>query len=367
MYISKKNILGIHKWLGLIAGLFVLVMAVSGSLLVFDDEIEHYIQRDVIHLNENKGSINMDAAYQSIQQKYPDWGVRITHIPESPSRAIEAQVRRSDEVRRILYVNPTNGTILRDIDGNQTYSYWLLNLHYKLHAGFAGELVLFLAGLCFVGSLLTGFWFYRKSIWRVLTFKIRPRFRNLQSSSSELHRTIGVWALLLNLIMALTGMFLSLIVVGTNTYNFIQGEEKQTPNPPSINVSINNLLEESRTNVAGFTPTYIEMPTAPRKSITIFGRMDTDWSIHYKFSNHIEYDPKTGAETERFLIREKHWSYNILSISYPLHFGNWGGIFIKFLYCMAGLAPPILSITGFVIWQQRRKRRKQIAQLSHKE
>ncbi|PAU94453.1 hypothetical protein CK503_06550 [Aliifodinibius salipaludis] len=364
MEISKKKILGIHKWFGLIAGLFVLVMAVSGSLLVFDDEIEHYIHRDVIHLDRAEGSVNIDAAYQSIQQKYPDWSVRISHIPKTPNRAIEAQVRRPDEGRRILYVNPTNGTILRDLHGNETYSYWLLNLHYKLHAGFAGELVLFLAGICFLGSLITGFLFYRKSIWRVLTFKIRPRFRNLKSGSSELHRTVGVWALLLNFVMVLTGIFLSLIVVGTNTYHFIKGEENQDPNPPSINVSINNLLEKSRSNVAGFTPTYIEMPTEEEDAITIFGRMNTDWSIHYEFSNHIEYNPQTGAETEQFLIREKHWSYNILSVAYPLHFGNWGGIFIKLLYCIAGLAPPILSITGFIIWQQRRKRRKELAQFN---
>lgn len=337
-------------------------MAVSGSLLIFDDEIECYIHRDVIHLDETNGSVNIDAAYQSVQQKYPDWGVRISHIPDKSTRAIEAQVRRPNQVRCILYIHPTTGKVLRDLHGNDTYSYWLLNLHYKLHAGFTGILILFFAGLCFFSSLITGFWFYRKSIWRVLTFKIRPRFRNLQSGSSELHRSVGVWALLMNLLMALTGVFLSLIVVGTNISHLAKGEEDSIPNPPPVNVSLDTLLDKSQTNLPGFTPTYIEIPATAEDPITIFGRMDTDWPIHYEFSNHLEYDPQTGAETERFLIREKHWSYNILSIAYPLHFGNWGGILIKLLYCLAGLAPPVLSITGFIIWRNRQQQRNQIRQ-----
>jgi len=260
-----------------------------------------------------------------------------------------------------MYVHPTNGKILRDLHGNDTYSYWLLNFHYKLHAGVPGALILFFAGLCFLGSLITGFWFYRKSIWRVLTFKIRPRFRDLKSGSSELHRSVGVWALLMNLLMVLTGVFLSLIVVGTNISHLAKGKEDPVPDPPSVAISVDTLLDKSKNELGGFTPTYIEMPPNAGDPITIFGRMDTDWPIHYEFSNHLEYDPQTGTEIERFLIREKHWSYNILSIAYPLHFGNWGGIPIKILYCLAGLAPPILSITGFVIWQQRQNERKAIA------
>ncbi|MEL7833756.1 PepSY-associated TM helix domain-containing protein [Fodinibius sp. Rm-B-1B1-1] len=362
MGISKKDLLGIHKWLGLIAGLFILVMAFSGSLLVFDDEIEHYLQRDVIYLDNSQDSVNIDAAYHAVQEKYPNWGVRISHIPDTPNRAIEAQVRRPDLGRRILYIHPTEATILRDLHGNETFSYWLLNLHYKLHAGFWGEVLLFFAGLCFIGSLITGFWFYRKSIWRVLTFKIRPRFRNLHSGSSELHRCVGVWVLLMNLLMALTGILLSLIVVGTNVYQLAKGEQKPIPDPPSVTVSLDNLIDKSTTDLAGFTPTYIEMPPTAKESITIFGGMDTDWPIHYEFSNHIEYNPQTGEETERFLIREKHWSYHILSVAYPLHFGNWGGVLTKLIYCVAGLAPPILSITGFIIWRRRRTQRIQVAE-----
>jgi len=362
MSVSKKNLLGIHKWLGLVAGLFVLLMGLSGSLLVFDDEIDHYLNRDVIDLSATDGTVNIDAAYRSVQHKYPNWSVRITHIPEEADRSIQAQVRRPHDQRRILYVHPSSGTILRDLDSNETFSYWMLNFHYNLHSGFWGEILLFLAGFCFLGSLITGFWFYRKSIWRVITFKIRPRFRSWQSGSSELHRFVGVWALLMNFLMALTGIILMLIVVGTNTMHLLKGNADPIPNPPPVTISIDNLLNKAQTDMPGFVPSYIEMPETAEDPITIYGHMNTDWPIHYEFSNHIKYGPQTGTETSHFLIRNNHWSYDILSVAYPLHFGDWDGLLIKIIYCLAGLAPPLFSITGFIIWRNRWQKPTRIQQ-----
>ena len=45
----------------------------------------------------------------------------------------------------------------------------------------------------------------------------------------------------------------------------------------------------------------------------------------------------------------------------PLHYGTFGGLPVKILWCIGGLAPGILSITGCLMWYKRKfpKRRKQ--------
>src|SRR5699024_9844920 len=160
-----------------LAGFFILIMGLTGSVLVFDDEIEHFLQRDVIHQPDSNRPVSLDNAYSSIRDAYPIWDVRIKFILDESTRTIDAEDRRT-EIRRALYIHPATGVILRDLDSNKTFSHWMLKLHYQLHSGFFGEIILLIVGFMFICSLLTGFWFYRKAVRRVLTFKIRPRFRD---------------------------------------------------------------------------------------------------------------------------------------------------------------------------------------------
>lgn len=350
----KKNLLSIHKWLGLLAGIFILIMGLTGAVQVFDDEIEHFIQRDVIHQPKSTKPVSLDNAYASIRAKYPSWDVRIKSIPSKANRTIEAEVRRPD-ARRYLYIHPVTGNILRDLNSNNTFSYWMLKLHYQLHSGFLGEVILLIAGFMFVASLITGFWFYRKAVWRVLTFKIRPKFRDLKSTSSELHRTVGVWGLVFNLITAITGTFILLTIVVSHAEK--AGKPEPVPNPPPVEASMDGIMHKARQSYPGFDPSYISMPTSPDGNITLYGHMDSDLSIHYKFSNYVQYNPQNGTESGSFFVKNEPWYVHLYSFSYPLHFGNWGGIFIKILYSLFGLAPALLSISGFIIWRQRQKQK----------
>ena len=335
------------------AGIFILVMGLTGSVIVFDDEIEHFIQRDVIYQPDSNESVSLDNAYHSIVEKHGNWDVRFTHIPESANRTIEAEIRRPTD-RRYLYIHPSSGEILRDLDSYNTFSYWILKLHYTMHSGFVGEVIVLIAGCMFICSLITGFWFYRKAIWKVLTFKIRPRFRNLKSTSSELHRSVGVWALIFNLVTAVTGTVIIFIIVMTNAKKDGPGP---MPNPPAVKTSIDGLMTKAQQTYPGFDPSYVAMPRQPESQITLYGHMNTNWPIHYKFSNYLQFDPKTGNQSNSFFIENQPIEAHLLSFTYPLHFGNWGGIPIKILYCLFGLAPAILSISGFIIWWYRKNRK----------
>ena len=37
----------------------------------------------------------------------------------------------------------------------------------------------------------------------------------------------------------------------------------------------------------------------------------------------------------------------------PLHFGNFGGFGIRFVWLVAGLAPGVLAVTGLILWWTR--------------
>lgn len=352
--IKPKKLLAIHKWLGLISGVLIFIISLSGVLLVFDDEIESWLQRDIMELEASGSPVSVDAAYRTLQKKYPTWEHRIIEIPETTTRPIKAELRRPDE-RRHLYLDPSEGTILRDLNSERTYSYWMLKLHYQLHAGHFGEILLLLTGLIFLASLITGFWFYRKSVWRVLTFKIRPGFKNWKTSSSQWHRVVGVWSLITNLLMAVTGLLIIIVIVQTNLSGVVSDE---IPSSPPVEASVDEIFAEANRHESGLTPTYIRMPVDKDGSVIVYGKTRDDGTLLYEFGNYLLFDRETGDLQDVVYQSDQGAFTQLMNYVYPLHFGDWGGIFIKLLYCFAGLSPSILSITGFMIWWRRSRQRK---------
>ncbi|MEH2423610.1 MAG: PepSY-associated TM helix domain-containing protein [Nostoc sp.] len=45
----------------------------------------------------------------------------------------------------------------------------------------------------------------------------------------------------------------------------------------------------------------------------------------------------------------------MLNFFTPLHYGTFGGLPTRILYVFVGLTPLILFITGFVMWQYRKR------------
>ncbi|HEY1091880.1 MAG TPA: PepSY-associated TM helix domain-containing protein, partial [Burkholderiaceae bacterium] len=49
----------------------------------------------------------------------------------------------------------------------------------------------------------------------------------------------------------------------------------------------------------------------------------------------------------------------------PLHFGDFGGLMLKALYCVLGLSAAGLAISGTVIWADRRRQQHRSGDAAH--
>ena len=72
----------------------------------------------------------------------------------------------------------------------------------------------------------------------------------------------------------------------------------------------------------------------------------------------IAYDEKTGAHKATTDVRTAGVWARIVDAFTPLHFGNFGGLPVKILWCIGGLTPGALAVTGSLIWWNRRKSRR---------
>ncbi|MEG9328917.1 PepSY-associated TM helix domain-containing protein [Salinimicrobium catena] len=345
---KNKTLLKYHSWTGLIAGLFLILMGISGTILVFQHDIEDVLWKDYIQV-ENFEGLNIDQGFQKIQQEYGQWDIRLMHFEEN--EALIFNLRKPTE-RLFVFVHPTSGEIIKEVNELTTFTRWLLKFHYSFQSGPWGRLVVLIVGVLFFISLLTGLIVYRKSIMDTLLFRTRIKKKNKRSFYSSLHRIVGVWALLLNLLLVITGTVLAWTVTQSG---FNPPAAAQTP---AFIAPIETALEEIKVTKPHFTPTYIRLPLNEKGYVVIYGIYEGDPFYFSEFGNYFLVDHRTGEITGEIKITKADLSTQLSNTLIPLHFGQYGGIWSKLLYALVGLSGPFLSISGFIIWRQGKKRKK---------
>ncbi|HEY1006507.1 MAG TPA: PepSY-associated TM helix domain-containing protein [Sphingobacteriaceae bacterium] len=347
-----KRIYKIHQWTGLLAGVVILIMGLSGAVLAFHDELEAFVHRGALTV-VNSAPVDVDKALQTVNSRYQNWEVRLQEYSPDPSRTLVFSLRRPEE-RLTVFVHPSTGTILEQIDTNRTFVTWILTLHYSLHARVTGQVVILIAGICLLISILTGLFIYRKAILDVLLFRNRLKKKNNRAVASFLHRQIGVWALLLNLAMVLSGILISYDI----TSNAIKsGGRKKSLQTPELSFSVNRKLAEISRLYPGFHAASMRFPTAAGLPLRISGPVDGTgifWSRNY---NSVLIDSETG-EIQAFKNRDNaDTQTRVASISRSVHFLEFGNLPVKILFSLSALSAPALSVTGFLLWYWKKRRR----------
>lgn len=344
-----QKVYKIHKWCGLIAGLFIFVMGLTGAVLVFNHELEAWEHHAYWEVN-NQGPVSIDKAYHTITEKYLNWEIRLQRFSENPSETLIFSLRRPDQ-RLMVFVHPANGNILAALDANKTITTWLLTLHYSFHTDLTGKILVFITGLIFLVSLVTGVITYRKAIVKMLLFRVGFARKTKRSFASSLHRHVGVWGLLLNLLMVLTGLWISYGIV-VNGFKTASTPTKPIASP-ALTISIDQALKTLNAKHPAFKPTYMRLPKAEDQPLTINGFVTGQPFYYSQYYNAATIDAKTGALLDLKLNTAAEVTTKLDSISHSIHFLEFGNWLIKLLFCFVGISAPLLSITGFLLWKWR--------------
>jgi uncharacterized iron-regulated membrane protein len=80
---------------------------------------------------------------------------------------------------------------------------------------------------------------------------------------------------------------------------------------------------------------------------------------HFLSTARVEANAATGAITRVHDPRTQGFWSQFNGLMEPLHFGDFGGLTLKWLYFVLGMTPAFLSISGTLIWLDSRQQRQQ--------
>ncbi len=209
----RRALFQVHLWCGLAIGLYVVVISVSGSVLVYRDELRRAYDpkpRVVEIRGERLSEASLTAA---AQRAYPGREVTLDYIPEEPSHAVTFLVGRGDSEDQILF-DPYSGEALgHALPLGWRLTSWTLDLHDNLLSGDTGRRVNGTGAVLLVVMSGTGLilWWpgvsrWRRSLW--VDWRAGSPSFSWKSFHWRLHSALGIWAWAFVCLWGVTGIYL---------------------------------------------------------------------------------------------------------------------------------------------------------------
>jgi len=211
---ARTLVLQSHRWAGLTFGLVLVFMAITGITIAYRPHLEPIVNRDLLTVPACTGRVPLDALAANARAQHPNGEfdyVRLAAGADGAARIPAAQVRISEpgEYQDDIFLNPCTGEVLGQ---RARYDGWLATLEQLHRFRFVegGNLVTGTTALLFALILAGGglyMWWPRVRTWGALkaASRLNPRIKGRDRTLNR-HRVIGMYASLIVLSSALTGL-----------------------------------------------------------------------------------------------------------------------------------------------------------------
>ena len=204
----RRALFQVHLWGGITAGLYVFVISVTGSVLVYWNELYRAVTPQPILSKASGPPLSDDQLSGAALRLYPGYRVIRIGRARNPDQAVDIGLQRRQRVRHRLF-DPRSGADLGDsVTTGMRVVAMLQDLHDNLFAGTIGRTV---NGIGAGGVLLLAMsgmviWWPGIKTWRR---SLGPR-RGVgwKRQTWHLHSMIGFWSFAFVIVFALSGIYL---------------------------------------------------------------------------------------------------------------------------------------------------------------
>ncbi len=370
----KKTLFQLHWFFGITAGLILALMGITGAIVSFQDELLDLLNPTVLKVEKRDSGVLPPA--ELVRKVEATEGKQVAMLwvgvdSDSASR-IFFTPPPGERRGQLRYVDPYTGDYQGDVSGLGFFNL-MLQLHRFLAIGDTGRQITGACTLMLLFFCLSGLYLRwpRKALnWRVwLTLDWAKKGR---SFNWDLHSVAGTWCLIVYLMSALTGLSWSY-----EWYN--QGLQKLFSDTPkgeqrkggrgaapgsggAAPVDDYEAIWASIQKTAGpdLSMYNVRMPPAAGQPATVFYLLKS--SPHDRAFNQIMLDPANGAVKKVERYDDKRYTAQLLTSIYALHTGSYWGVIGRVVVTIASLTIPLFFITGWLLYLDRRRKKREVKQ-----
>ncbi len=350
--ISDKIVYKFHRISGLVGGLFILIITITGSILVVDRQVDNLLnpsQTQVEPVGQLKPYRQLLTA---IHRQFPDAQVRGIRLPETENEALRIDISNKG-VWQWVAMNPYTGAITSIRNTETAFVRRARELHENLLLEPVGGYVMGLAGICLLASVLTGTWYYRRSLLSV--FKIGVRWNKpARIVYADIHKWLGVVALLFMLLMSATGIFFHWEQIERQFGGDKRPPEGRSETLPFQTIPVDTAVVRATATIAEFQPQQIDFPKPGDTTLVISGNRPNSIRLLGKYTIFATMDARNGQYISGLDAQDAGLEYIAEHIFEELHFGRYLGWVSQVIYILLALSTAVVTLTGLFIWWLKR-------------
>mgnify|MGYP001028136100 CR=1 FL=1 len=362
-----RKLYKLHVYLGVFVAIHFTLFALSGLPLLFKEDFISQEQGAAAPTEKREIVEAYASIYDQLRKDYPNDRVLALFPEDTNANIVNARLgvdgtTKLRGARRLSFnLAQSSGLAKENSSGSRVLEKvfdWLLVFHRELFLGSSGKIYIGFVGLAYVFMLISGFIIYGN-------FMKGRSFGEIRSEKilrlSDLHKFVGMvsfgWGLIVGLsgvFLAFNGVLIKLFLYGSLTH-LAQAYGAQATGGDA-DAPFEKIVESALSAKGDAVISYISFP-------------DTEFGVngHYLFlingtdrfseriSDLVVVDAKTAALRE---VVQLPIYLKLLLLSEPLHFGDYGGLFLKVVWAvftLCSLAVVLLGLASFYLKRSQRR------------
>jgi uncharacterized iron-regulated membrane protein len=390
-----RTLQNIHLWTGLILCLPLVMLGITGSILVLEDELRDLTGDRPTYVLEAGAAKPISAILAAAKAAAPV-GTQpgFVTLPDEPGKPVTVRLtaaRPSGGERGLggpgqqargqqpgaqtppqaapqgpmgaLLIDPASLAVV----GSQTPGDGFLRTVHMLHANFlirdrSGREIIGWLGVAMLALGLSGLiiWWPRPGRWKA-AFTVKAGARGVRLHR-DLHGAVGVWSLVIFMVVSFSGVYLAFPqtlgdgVSAIFPARDLRAQVSVEPVKGAKPLDVDQVVELAVNALPGATLRSVAPPARPNQAYRV-GLAPAGHSHGAPMAT-VFVDPWTARVVEirdpaRYSLGE-----TLLAWQRPLHAGEGLGALWKWLVFLSGVLPPLFAVTGTAMWWLKRKARK---------
>jgi uncharacterized iron-regulated membrane protein len=358
----RRAIFQLHLWVGLIIALYMAIIGITGSVLVFRQELDALTLPRQWRALSTTSPAHAGIVVARLKRAYPDRRILSLMAPTAFNPTFVATLLGRGRIS--VACDPTTGEVLGPAPRPAAWLSFVRQVHETLLIRGTGRVwngggAAFLLLLAATGLVN---WWPGVRNWRQ-ALKVTFRF-NWRRINFDLHRATGFWALTLLSFWAVSGVYFAwpqelfqLVDSWSPIVSARPPSVAATPIAGAAEPDVDALIARASMIDPGTTWSGILFPFGRRAPLEIIMHRSTGTGREYEDT--VYFDPYNGEHltTWRYGVNQSMGDWFIW-LQVPLHFGTSWGLAVKMIWAIAGLVLPLLAVTGWAMYWNRVLRHK---------
>lgn len=388
-WLNYRTIWRWHFYAGIFCIPFVLWLATTGSIYLFRQQIEAWLDRPYEHLQITGPRATGEAQVSAALAAIPGSNLHYYQLPRTPQSAVQIIVGRNAEEFRV-YVNPQTLQVLKAVNEDHRIMRRIFYLHGELLMGDRGSYIVETAASWAIIMVLTGLYLWWPRQATGFAGVVYPRLgQGKRIFWRDIHAVTGIWVSFFALFLLFSGLPWA---KGWGGYlkaarkisgkaivhqDWTTGSSSETAQRLTMNAGS---AAEMSSEHAGHNMAHMNMGPAPKGAYAALDKMiltvaplplefpvlisppmhhNAPWTAKSDTQNrthrvNLTLDPVTGAVLQRMNFDQRPWVDRFVGIGVAAHEGHLFGWLNQFISLFTALGLILICISAMILWWRRR-------------